>query len=826
MAKKLTPSTNLTRHIQDLFRTLPHPAILKNYLKTATRNLSKNKFFTTLNVFGLALGMSLNLLWVAMVVFVYQFDNFHPNKKQIFRIITHVRDRDENPSFASTPVSTAELLKGNFSGVEKVVRINQSLPKTVRYAEFDFQVKGYFADAAYLSMFNFPLLRGNPATSLARPNTMVITEAAAARIFGDRDPMGEIVAIKPYGDVMITGILKDMPKNTHLKAEVLVSFATLTSHLGASFTNDEKNWSNFHNSYVYLQLADNARPAAIEVFLNRVAKEKYTKPEYKASFELQRFDKIVPGPELDNDMGNEWSYQEILLMGVLPMIILLAACSNYVSLAISQSLKRMKEVGVRKVMGAQKRQIFTQFVLESTIIMLVAVILSYCFFQIIRSKTISLVAETDVDLSPGPGTFVGFIVFAILVGLVSGIVPALHFSKLGAILALKGKELHTKRSGRFSLRKLVITLQFMLSLGFVFAVAVTVQQHRYSRNYDLGFDQQNIFNVDLQQANPQLVKNEFQKLSFVSQISMSSHAPGVGKVPGFYVKRLASADSIKANAISIDENFITNMGLKLVLGRNFSNDANENQRLIIVNETFAKKLSPENASGAINQVIIVPDLPAGRQGKREVRVAGMVKDFHYASLQAPIGNFFFEYAPEKFSYANFHLQTTNKPQAFLDMGAVWKAVGNRNPFKGEFLADQIRDAYSFYNSTMKMWGFLGVLAITIACLGLLGTVVFTIKNRIKEVSIRKVMGASSGQLVFMLSRDFITLLAIAGLIAIPCVYVLMELMLQEGQYYHAPIGVFEIILSLAVVLILGLTTIFSQTWKAANTNPVENLRAE
>ncbi len=826
MAQKSTLLSNLPRHIQDLFRTLHHPAILKNYFKTATRNLSKNKFFTTLNVFGLAVGMSLNLLWVAMVVFIYQFDNFHPNKKQIFRIITHVRDRDENPSFASTPVSTAQLLEGNFSGVQKVVRINQSLPKTFRYAEFDFQVKGYFADAAYLSMFNFPMLRGNPATSLEKPNTMVITEAAAARIFGEKDPMGELVNIRPFGDVMITGILKDMPKNTHLMAEALVSYATLTSHHGTAFTNDEKNWSNFHNSYVYLQLADNSGPAAIEAFLNRVAKEKYTKPEYKASFELQRFDKIVPGPELDNDMGNEWSYQEMLLMGVLPMIILLAACSNYVSLAISQSLKRMKEIGVRKVMGAQKRQIFTQFVMESTIIMLLAVILSYFFFQIIRSNTVSLIAETDIDLSPGPGTYAGFIAFAILVGLVSGIVPALHFSKLGAIMALKGKELHTKRSGRFSLRKLVITLQFMLSLGFTFAVAVMVQQHRYSRNYDLGFDQQKIFNVDLQQANPQLVKNEFGKLSFVSPISMSSHVPGVGNVPVLYVKRMAIADSIKANAISIDENFITNIGLHLVLGRNFTNDAGENPRLIIINETFAKTLSPKDASKALDQMLILPDLPAGRQGKREVRVVGIVKDFHYASLQSPIGNFFFEYAPEKFSYANFHLQTTNKPQAFLEMEAAWKSVGNRNKFKAEFLADQIRDAYSFYNGAMKMWGFLGLLAITIACLGLLGTVVFTIKNRIKEVSIRKVMGASSGNLVYLLSKDFIVLLAIAGVITIPGVYIIMEMMLQEAQFYHAPIGAFESVISLAVVLALGLTTIFSQTWKAANTNPVNNLRME
>lgn len=820
MSKKLPSPVNLIRQIQDLFIKIQEPAMFKNYFKTAMRNLSKNTFFTTLNVFGLALGMSLNLLYVAMIVFIHQFDNFHPDKEHIYRVITHVQDRHENPSFASVPIGAAQLLKGNFTGVEKVVRIHRSLPGDVRYGEIKIPVSGYFVDAEYLSMFNFPLLQGNPATSLAKPNTMVVTEAAAARIFGKKDPMGKLIFIEPFGEVMVTGVAKDMPKNSHLKVEALVSFATLTSYHGASFTDDEKKWNNFHNSYAYLQLSDNFNPSAIEAFLNSIAKEKYTTPEFQASFELQRLDKIVPGPELDNDMGNEWSYQEMVLLGILPMIILFAACSNYVSLAISQSLKRMKEIGVRKVMGAQKRQIFMQFVMESTIIMLLAVTLSYFFFEIIRDETLSLTAERDsVDLNPTLGTFAGFIAFALLVGFVSGIVPALHFSKISPILALKGKELQTKAGGLFSLRKLVITLQFILSLGFTFAVVIMAQQYRYSINYDFEFDQEKILNVDLQQADPQLVKNEFGKLSFVSPISMSSHPLGAGDVPELYVKRVANSDSIEVSMMAIDENFITNMGLHLVLGRNFTNDAGENSHLIIINEVFAKSLSPDDASKAINQVVIMPD-------KREVRVAGILKDFHYASLQSPIGNFFFKYAPENFHYANFHLQSTNRSQAFLEMEAAWKSVGNGDKFKAEFLADQIRDAYSFYNNIMKMWGFMGLLAITIACLGLLGTVVFTIKNRVKEVSIRKVMGASSGSLVYLLSRDFIVLLAIAGIVTIPSVCLFMERMLHEAQYYNAPIGAFEIVISLVVVLALGLTTIFSQTLKAANTNPVKNLKVE
>jgi putative ABC transport system permease protein len=794
--------------------------MFKNYFNTAIRNLSKTKFFTTLNVFGLAVGMSLSLLFVAMVVFEYTFDNFHPNSERIYRVITHVQDRNENPSYASAPTGTAQLLKNNFSGIDKVVRIHGSLDHQVGYGDAKIPVRGYFADPEFLSIFNFPLLQGNSGTALVKPNTMVITEVTAARLFGTKNPIGELAFIDPFGEVMITGVAKDIPKNSHMKFEALVSFATLTSHHGSSFTDEENNWKDFFNSYTYLLLTNNSSPAPIENFLNGIAKEKYKTDDFKASFELQRLDKIIPGADLSNPIGIGWSYESMVLNGMLPLIILLAACANYISLSISQSLKRMKEIGVRKVMGGQKTQVFMQFILESTIMMLLALILSYFFFEIIRDEALAISGEADmVDLDPSLGTFAGFIVFALVVGFVSGVVPALHFSKIAPINALKGKETQTKKRARFSIRKFVITTQFILSLGFIMAVVILVQQYRYSVNYDLGFDQQGILNVDLQQANPQLVKNEFEKLSFVHAISMSSHPLGAGPVPEVYVTREEKQDSIATSMMSVDENFISNMGLTLIRGKNFTNDSSLNSNLIIVNEVFAKKLSPHDAYGAIDEVIILPD-------NRKVRIAGVVKDFHYASLTSKIENFFFEYTPKHFAYANLHLESTHISQAFSEMETAWKDVGKDTKFKAAFLSDQIRDAYGFYFMIVKIWGFLGLLAVTVACLGLLGTVVFTIRNRVKEVSIRKVMGASSESLVYLLSKDFIVLMIIASIIAIPAVYFIMDRLLLSAQYYNAPIGAVEIIVGLSIILLLGMTTILSQTLKAANTNPVDNLRVE
>lgn len=797
-----------------------NPAMLKNYFNTAVRNLSKNLFFTSVNVFGLAVGMSLSLMFVAMLVFVYTFDNFHPNRQRIYRVITHVEDRNENPSYASAPIGAAQLLKNNFSGVEKVVRIDGSLNHNIGFAEMKLPVRGYFVDPEYLSVFNFPLLQGNAATALSTPNTMVITKATATKIFGDKNPVGELAFIEPFGEVMVTGVAQDLPKNSHLIFEALVSYATLTSHYGATFTESEKKWENFFNSYTYLLLSENANPAPVEDYLNRIAKQKYKRDEFRASFQLQRLDRIVPGPDLDNPVGQGWSYESMVLNGMLPFIILLAACTNYVSLAISQSLKRMKEIGVRKVMGGQKRQIFTQFVLESTIIMALALTLAYLFFEVIRDEALAIAGEAHlVDLDPTIGTFAGFIGFALLVGFISGIVPALHFSRIAPVSALKGKELQTRRSSRFSLRRLVITTQFILSLGFIMAVVILVQQYRYSVNYDLGFNQEAVLNIDLLRADPQLVKNEFEKLSFAESVSMSSHALGAGEVPQAFVRQAEKQDSIGTGSMAIDENFIHNMGLTLLHGQNFTNDSTQNSRLIIINEVFAKKLSPNNMLDALDQVIILP-------GTREVKVAGIVKDFHYANLTSPIGNFFFEYNPKRFVYGNLRLKSTNVREAFSEMEAAWVPVGKGAKFKAEFLTDQIRDAYGYYFILVKLWGFLGLLAITVACLGLLGTVVFTIRNRVKEVSVRKVMGASSESLVLLLSRDFILLIVIASVITIPAVYFMMDQLLLTAQYYNVPIGAVEIITSLAIMLVLGLGTILSQTLKAANANPVDNLRVE
>jgi len=792
--------------------------MFRNFFKVAVRNLSKNKFFTILNVIGLALGMSLSLLFIAFLSFLSRFDNFHQNGDRIYRVTSQLLDKKENPKYASAPAHLAENLK-DFSGVEKVVRIHRSLDGEASYGDKKIEVSGYFADPGFFEMFNFPLLKGSKATALSNPNSIVLTETEAKIIFDDKEPMGEMIDIPGYGSFLITGICKDVPKNSHMYFSAVVSYSTIVGHPKSVFLDNKKGWNSYKGSFVYMLLRKDANTGNLERFLNNVAKERYAQEKSKVTFKLQALDQITPGSEdMLDPIGSNWSYLEILVNGLITLIVLVPACANYVNLSIAQSLERMKEIGVRKVMGGRKKQIILQFIVEATTIVLVALMLSYLIYEVVRKDILmSMIETTPLDLTPTWETFIGFFVFALLVGAVSGFVPALYFAKLSPIVALKGKEVKT--SGRSFFRKFALTTQFIISLGFIMAVVIMMRQYQYSVNYNLGFEQEQVLDVELQNINQQIFKTEFEKVPAVKQISMSSHVLGLGTASKRFIKTKGEFDSIAVTSMSVDEAFIKNMKLTLLAGRGFGQDKSENSRFIIVNEEFVKALNLKEPSAAINRMITLND-------SSEFRIAGVLKSFHYAGLEDVIAPFFFEYNPDKFTYANIKLEGKDALGSLTEMEKLWKKIGGQGKFTAQLFSQEIKDAYSFYIMIMKLWGFLGLLAITVACLGLLGTVSFTNKKRYKEIGVRKILGASAKSLVIMLSKDFVFLMAIASVITIPVIYFLFNEILTSTQHYSIKVGLFEVIVSLLIMLILGLATILSQTLKAANANPVENLRTE
>lgn len=792
------------------------PAMIKNYLLTASRNLARHKLFTGINVIGLAVGMSIGLLFIALFSFVLTYDTFHTKKESIYRVISTTDDHVSNRDYAIAPEPLAEQLRQH-TGVQTVVRVNRSLRGDVITGDKKIPLRGYYTDADFLTLFTFPLEKGNPATALRSPYSMVLTHSVAVRLFGDTEALGKVVDIEGIGSFEITGIMNDVPRNSHMQFDMLAGYPGWDKLAG----NDEQvadPWRNFLDSYIYMEIKP-GRLDDVTNFLQRLSAKAYAnRDDFTATFSMQSLLAIAPGPELYWQIGPEWGYTSLSVFGILTLLILLPACFNYSTLAIARSLKRMKEIGVRKVMGGQRRQIFLQFVTETVLISGIAVILAGVIFLIIRSEFIALVVggSTSLDLSLTPAILMAFVVFAVMVGGVSGMVPAIHFSRLNPVEALKARKT-AGRLGAFSLRKILLVTQFALSLGFIMSVVIVLSQYRYVLHYDVGFRQDHILDVELQRVKPELFRAEFSKLAPVQAMSMSSHVLGLG-APGGWVSRPESKDSVETFFMSVDDNFIANLGLTLVSGENF-NPAEE-RRVIIVNEAFVQSWKIARAAEAVGRVFRLDD-------GREVTVIGVLKNFHYAGLREQIRPFYFQYDPGRFVYANMRVASDNLINDVAAMEATWKGLAGDRKFVSRFFDDELADAYDTYTAMVKICGFLGLLAITIACLGLLGMVVFTIENRVKEVGIRKAMGATPASIVMLLSRDFMRLMIMAVLIAVPVTFWFFDsVYLTRTQYYYKPVGVLEIAISISIMALLGLTTILTQTMRAARHNPVDSLRVE
>ena len=289
--------------------------MLKTFFKTAYRNLAKNKLFTILIVIGLSLGMSISLLFVSFLSLLFRYDNFHPHQERIYRVTTKVMDNDQNPWYASAPAQLCQNLDDNIPGIEKVVRIHNSLYGDALYKEKKIRLDGVFADPGFFEVFNFQLLQGNNSTLLTNPNSIVLTETEAKKIFGDKNAMGETITLEPYGDFQVTGVLADFPENSHLDFGAIGSYATLLTSSGDTLIANQEDWKSFRNSFVYFRVQNDADPDDIEQSLNAIAKQKYTERDFQASFDLQRLDEIVPGPEMENNLGSSWSYLDLSIIG-------------------------------------------------------------------------------------------------------------------------------------------------------------------------------------------------------------------------------------------------------------------------------------------------------------------------------------------------------------------------------------------------------------------------------------------------------------------------------------------------------------------------------
>jgi putative ABC transport system permease protein len=689
-------------------------------------------------------------------------------------------------------------------------------------------MSGLMTDASFFEVFNFPLEKGNQQTALNDARAIVLTHNAAEKLFGQQEPLGQTISFGDFGEFHVTGVLRPFAGKTHFEFEVLGSLEALPLlEKQGKASPVLENWNNYYMTYLYFTLRDGHSINEVERALPEISAKYYAGLQLETrdkgyEFYVQPLKEITPGPLLSNQMGNGLPTLVLIFMGVLSAVVMIMACFNYTNLMIAKSLTRAREIGVRKVMGARRFQVFTQFVGEATVFSIIALFFSWILLQLLKPAflELSIGNSFEISLEEDYGLYLYFLAFAIVVGLIAGLLPAGYLSAFRPIKVLKdtgGQKVYS----RLAFRKVLIVAQFALSVVFVIVVLVIYKQVNFVMNKDLGIDDSNILNVRLQGVEYEKFANEVANVPGVVRVGGVSHQLGTGADRASDYKRNFADEPFVMRDFIVDNNYIDNLGLTFLSGKNFDpSKEGVLERHVILNERALQDFDLKDPVSAIGQTIYADDSLA-------LTVIGVVRNFNFRPLTYEIGPLVLRYNVKGLMYASAKVIPGQEESVKAHVAAIWKRFDAVHEFNGKMMTDEIADGYKnggFYD-IIKIVGYVSFLAITLACLGMLGMAMYTTQTRIKEIGIRKVMGAESLQVVVALSRSFFALILIAIIIGVPLGYTFGRLFL-ESFAYKIPISFILIGSGVIIIVVLGSLTIVSQTWRAATMNPVNSLRYE
>ncbi|MFH6983666.1 ABC transporter permease [Marinoscillum luteum] len=791
-------------------------AMLQNYFKIAIRNFQKQKLFTVINIVGLALGMSICLLALSMFVSIFRFDEFHTQKDRIFQVNTRIADRNQKDLYASTFNAVGDYMGEKYPFIEQVIKIKSGFNPEIHHQGNLMSFHGYFAGSSFFETFSFPLISGNPATALAEPFSIVLTKSMAETLFRDTNPMGKTLETAT-GTYRVTGVMADL-KQTHFYFQVLTSHQTYEIlHAG---TNLQSDWKTYRNNYVYLLLKPNTSPEALSDALAQVsARASEFNPDRSIILESTKLARIIPSWSISNGLGVGWDLPTMIFFMALGLLILMPAIFNYTNLSVARALRRAKEIGIRKVVGAEKNQIRAQFVVETILLTFLALIGSIFIFKLIQTEFLTMIIGADsLDTSLSLSVLAVFILFSLIIGIVAGIFPAMYFSRLNPVHTIKG-EIKSRSGGVSGIRKGLFVFQFFVSLVFVIGVGAITKQYAYVLNYNHGFQSDNILAVPFQNIDKQVVINEFKTHPDVKAVTAASNLPGL-PLPIMVDITPNEIDTLTVHQVFIGEDFIENMGMTLTWGESGNQQrSTRNEELVLVNEQFLRSTAVFGAQ----QDSLVFSLSDGTR----CRIVGALKDFNFEPLNELIQPLVFRYSLAESNFALLTVHSKDIKKTINDLDAIWTGIDQKASFEASFLDDKIEQAYYFLVIQIKIFGFLSALAIVISCLGLLGMVSYTTENRTKEIAIRKIMGASNNSLYYTLTKDFVKLILIAAVIAIPFSYFFYDMvLLRIFLSYSDGLGLPEMVLSIAFLFLVGFAAIYWQTFRVTRENPASNLRHE
>ncbi len=789
-------------------------AMLSNHFKIAIRNFSKHKLFTSLNILGLALGMSVCLLALTISVAIYKSDEFHEKKDRIYQLNTYIDDKSEDRTYGSTFHAVGDHMKASYPFIEEIVNIKSNFnPEVDRYGNLmDF--RGYFADNSFFKVFSFKLIQGNPETALAEPFSLVLTQKTAEKLFRNENPLGKTLETD-LGTFTVTGVMENL-RQTHFYFEMLTSYQTFRVLESSPL---ETDWVQYRNNYAYVLLNEESKRDHLDQALKETSAYAETfHRESEIQLESVTLEQVVPRWNISNAIGIGWDQPSILFFFTIGLLVLLPAVFNYTNLSIASALKRAKEVGVRKVVGAEKKQIKLQFIVETVLLALIALLGSLIILVPIKREFLSMVYSAEVlDTSIEFYQVATFLTFTLLVGILAGIFPAQYFARLNPIQTIKGEIL--SRKGASGFKKGLFVFQFFLSLFFVIGVATITKQYSNVLNHQHGFESDNVLTIPFEKIDKQVAINELRNHPDVKAITTTSSLPGL-LLNNQIDLTSNDQDTIQVNQVFVGEDFTDNMNMELVWGNDEPiEQSNQNEELVLVNQQFMRSIGVFNLKKDSMKFTL--------NDGTSCRIVGILKDFNFEPLNEDIDPLVLRFSLHESQYALLTLRSSNIKRTMGELEDVWLGIDQKINFNASFLNDEIEEAYYFLSVQIKFFTFLSAMTIVISCLGLLGMVSYTTENRTKEIAVRKIMGASNGSLYYLLSKDFLKLILLAALIAVPFSYFFYEeIFLYSLMRYNVEMGVLEVVLSIVFLLSIGILSIYFQTSRVTRANPAGSLRYE
>ncbi len=784
--------------------------MIKNYFKIAFRSIWKNKAFSTLNTLGLAIALAIALIIFLFIANELSTDRFHKNKDNIYLVSTM--------GYYTTPPVLIKSLGENIPGLESKLRLfPSSLVAEVESSKIKFST--YFADSSFFNFFSFKLLQGDRASVLKEKGQIVLTESLAKKIFGTTNAVGKTLDLSRTNSTekniyLVSGIMEDVPDNSSVRFEAVTNFFSLGNLFGNDFEDDFSEWS--YTSLLMLNRNTNLKNFK-EVFDKRLISFflENNKDATEDDFADEEISELIPFSSLyfdrpDIEVFRQGSKNFIYIYLSIGLFILLIAAVNYINLSTAISFERNKETGVRMVFGAQKNQLILKFLLESIIITFIAFVLACIIAEIVLPTVNSrMPGNISLHLLKNPGILIIFIFGSLVFGIINGLFPAMYLSRVDAAKILKGELTKGKRAEK--LRSGLIIFQFLISAILISFTITVFMQLSFLTNMDMGFEKENIIRIPLNlniQDKKKLLKAEVLNLPFVEKASIVRGVPGqIGMSWG----RTFNDDDIHFTAMPVDEDLISLLKMEIIKGRNFNKG--DLQGAYIINETLAKRLDTENPIG---------------EKIGEAPIVGVVKNFNFRSARFHIGSLAMFFGKGFSDYRNYlliKLKPGTSPERIDEINVIWDSFSSDFPFDYAYLDKSLEKMYEDEKQFGDLFTLFSILSLFIVCIGLFGLSAYLVKQKTKEIGIRKVLGAFNNSILVLLSKKFLFLVIIANIISIPIAWYMIDVWLTNfANRITIPYYVF--IISFVLSIIITVITVSWQAIHAARMNPVDAIKYE